>query len=116
MFRFEELEIWKLAIGYADEVYDLAEKLPTSERYNLTDHLKRAALSIPNNIAEGSGMTTKKSFSSFLDTSIGSTFETVNILHFAKRRRYIAEEDRAYFYNKAEVLVKKTRAFKNTLK
>jgi len=116
MFRFEELDIWKLAIAYANDVYDLAEKIPSNEKYNLIGQLKSAVLSISNNIEEGSGTATVKNFKSFLDISIASTLETVNILHFAKQRGYISEEERSVFYNKAEEIVKKTRAFKNSLK
>ena len=116
MFRFEELDIWKLAVEYADEVYDLTEKLPVSERYNLIEQLKKAALSISNNIAEGSGAATKKNFSSFLNISVSSLLETVNILHFAKAREYISEEERIKFYKKAETLAKKINAFRNSLK
>ena len=116
MFRFEELDIWKLAIAYAEEIYELAQKLPAHEKYNLTEQLKRAALSISNNIAEGSGTTTVKNFKSFLDISISSILETVNILHFAKRRGYISETERFDCYQKAEVLIKKIRAFKKALR
>ncbi len=116
MFRFEKLEIWRLAISYADEMYDIIETFPASEKYNITDQLRRASLSISNNIAEGSGATTKKSFSSYLDISVSSCFETVNILHFAKLRKYIEEAKREEMYYKAEVLVKRIRSFKNSLK
>jgi four helix bundle protein len=115
LFRFEDLEIWKLSIEYADGLYDLAEKLPASERYNLTIQLKKAALSISNNIAEGSGASTNKSFSSYLDISLSSALETVNLLHFAKRRKYINEDERLKFYEEAELLIKKIRAFKKNL-
>lgn len=116
MFRFEKLEIWKEAIEYADEMYNLAEKLPSDEKYNLIGQLKRASLSIPNNIAEGSGASTKKSFCSFLDIGISSALETVNLLYFAQMRNYITEEVRLKFYNKAELLIKKVYSFKNSLK
>ncbi|MFC1807434.1 four helix bundle protein [Candidatus Omnitrophota bacterium] len=116
MFRFEELDIWKLAIEYADKVYDLANKLPADEKYNLIIQLKKATLSISNNIAEGSGTATSRNFSSFLDISVASAFETINLLHFAKIRRYITEEEKQVLYQKAEILVKRIRAFKNSLK
>jgi four helix bundle protein len=116
MFRFEELEIWKLAMAYAKDLYDLSGKLPVDERYNLTDQLKRAALSISNNIAEGSGAATDKNFRLFLGISVSSTLETVNLLYFAKERSYISEEERLGFYQKAEILIKKIRAFKKSLK
>ncbi len=132
MFRFEELDIWKLAMSYANDVYDLTEKMPSTEKYNAIGQLKSAALSISNNIAEGSGTATIKNFKSFLDISIASIMETVNILHFAKARKYITEMERTVLYQKAETLVnpeprvytrgflwfgvKKIRAFKNSLK
>jgi four helix bundle protein len=116
MFRFEKLEIWKLAISYANDIYNLTITFPDNEKYNVTDQLKRASLSISNNISEGSGAATKKNFCSYLDISISSCFETVNLLHFAKKRKYIAESKRKEMYNKAEILVKKIRSFKNSLK
>jgi len=116
MFRFEKLDIWQLAIEYADEIYDLTKRLPKEKKHNFIDQLKRAAVSISNNIAEGSGTATKKKFCSFLDISVASTLETVNLLHFAKKRDYIAEEERTKFYNKAELLVKKITSFKGSLK
>ena len=86
------------------------------EKFALTDQLKRAGVSISNNIAEGSGSATNKNFCSFLDISIKSTLETVNIIHFAVKRKYITEKEGQEFYAKAESLIRKTRAFKNTLK
>jgi four helix bundle protein len=115
MFRFEELEIWKLAIEYANDIYNITEKFPSSEKYNIIDQLRRASLSISNNIAEGSGVATDKNFKSFLDISIASCLETVNLLYFASQRNYIGQEERFNFYKKAETLIKKTRAFKNSL-
>jgi len=116
MFRFEELEIWKLAIIYAENIYELSKKFPADEEYNLTSQIKRAALSISNNIAEGSGVATSRNFRSFLDISVSSALETVNLLHFASKMNYINESERASLYQNAEILIKKIRAFKNSLK
>lgn len=69
-FRFEHLEIWKTAIEYADELYNIALSFPSEEKYALADQLRRAAISISNNIAEGSRSGTVKNFSSFLNISI----------------------------------------------
>lgn len=54
MHKFEKLEVWQLAIEYADLCYAIAEKLPDRERYNLTSQLQRASVSVALNIAEGS--------------------------------------------------------------
>jgi len=116
VFRFEELEIWKLAIEYGNELYDVADKFPPKELYGLGSQLRRSAVSISNNIAEGSGASTNKDFRSFLDISVKSTLETVNILYFAKIRKYITEEKRLKLYEEAEKIIRKTRSLKNTLR
>ena len=116
MFRFGQLEIWKLAIEYGNELYDIANDFPQKELYGLGSQLRRAAVSISNNIAEGSGTSTNKDFRSFLYTSIKSTLETVNILYFALLRKYINKNHKCRLYEKAEKLIRKIRAFKKTLK
>ena len=115
MFRFEQLDIWNLAIRYGNKLYDIAKRFPKEEVFGLINQLQRAAVSISNNIAEGSGATSIKDFSSFLDISVKSILETVNILYFARDRKYIAENDREKLYMEAEILIKKIRAFKKKL-
>ena len=88
MFRFESLEIWKLAIAYGKRLYQVANSFPKIESYALADQLRRAAVSISNNIAEGSGAVTTKDFANFLNMSVKSTLETVNILYFAREQGY----------------------------
>lgn len=115
MFRFEGLEIWQLAINYAKSIYKLLAKFPKVETFALADQLRRAVVSISNNIAEGSGGT-DKDFSNYLDIAVKSALETVNCLHIAKELGYIKEEEETVLYNQAELLIKKIRAFKNSLK
>lgn len=114
MFRFEELEIWKLAIEYAKDCYALASQFPSKENYALADQLRRAAVSISSNIAEGSAFGPVK-FKSYLDISIGSTLETVNIISFAIKIDYLKEEAKIRMYEKAEKLIRKIRSFKKYL-
>jgi four helix bundle protein len=116
MFRFESLDIWKLAVEYGNKLYDIADSLPKEEIYGLSSQLRRAAVSISNNIAEGSGANTNRDFSCFLDISIKSTLETVNILSFALLRNYISETKQKELYEIAERLIRKIRAFKKILK
>jgi len=116
MFRFEELEIWRLAVEYGNELYNIADNFPQKELYALGSQLRRAAVSISNNIAEGSGGSSNKDFSSFLDIAVKSTLETVNILYFAQLRKYIIEKRRIELYEEAEKLVRKIRALKKRLR
>lgn len=114
MFRFEELEIWKLALEYGQKLYKLSFQFPKEETFALADQLRRAAVSISNNIAEGSGGTAKD-FSNFLNMAVKSTLETVNILYFARKQGYVKEDERKFLYQEAEKLIRKIRAFKMSL-
>lgn len=76
----------------ADNVYALIEGFPKFETYGLSDQLRRAAVSIPSNIAEGSSRTSETEFAHFLEYSIGSCFEVETQLEIAQRRGYISEE------------------------
>lgn len=111
MFRFEGLEIWKLAIEYADKCYDVANTFPKGEQFALADQLRRAAVSISNNIAEGS-TGSARNFQSYLERAIGSAFETASILFFATKRSYISEDIKQERYKEAENLIRKIRKFK----
>ena len=115
-FRFQKLEIWKAAILYAKHIYEITEKLPKSEMFGLISQLKRAALSISSNIAEGSGSTTINDFSHYLDISIKSTIETVSQLLFAFEMGYLSEKDIAPLYDEAEILIKRMQSFKKSLR
>lgn len=99
MFRFEGLEIWQLATDYAHKCYDIADGFPAQEKFALTDQLRRAAVSISNNIAEGS-TGSPKNFGNYLERALGSTFETVNILSFALKRNYISSENKESLYQR----------------
>lgn len=115
MFRFEELEIWRLAVDYGRDCYKIAEMFPRYETFGLGDQLRRAAISISNNIAEGS-VGSSVSFKRYLNISIGSVLETVNILNFSIAVGYISSKDKNDMYQKAELPIKKIRSFKNSLK
>ena len=115
MFRFETLEIWTISVDYADEIYDVIERFPQSVQYNLGSQLRSSALSISNNIAEGSGSNSSLEFKSFLNYSIRSVFETVSCLIFAKRRKLLDEEKFDKLYKDAELLAKKIHSFRKSL-
>ena len=76
----------------ADDVYALTDGFPKFETYGLSDQLRRAAVSIPSNIAEGSSRTSEAEFSHFLEYSIGSCFEVETQIEIAKRRGYVSPE------------------------
>ena len=114
-FRFEQLEIWKLAIEFASHVYDLTERFPKSEIFGLRSDIRAAGNSVPMNIGEGSGRGSKRDFSRFLDIAMGSVYEVVTGMAIALKRRYIATAEYRAIYEEAEVLAKKLTRFQATL-
>jgi len=75
MRNFRELEIWNLSRGLVKEVYVLMKDMPVEEKFGLTSQIKRSAVSIPSNIAEGCAKKSNKDFSRFLEISLGSCYE-----------------------------------------
>lgn len=73
--NFRELTIWKEAMSIAKTCYELAATFPESEKFGLISQLNRAVVSIPSNIAEGSGRSTNKEFAYFLNISLSSSYE-----------------------------------------
>jgi four helix bundle protein len=73
--NFRELNIWKIGMDVVEDVYTLTSTIPNDEKFNFKSQLHRSALSIPSNIAEGSGRTTDKDFVRFIDMSISSSYE-----------------------------------------
>lgn len=89
---YKDLLIWQKGIKIVCLVYHLVKSFPQEELYALTSQLKRAAVSIPSNIAEGYGRNTDKSFSHFLDISRGSLFEIETQLLIAGELGFITNQ------------------------
>ncbi|MCP9750846.1 four helix bundle protein [Ferruginibacter sp. HRS2-29] len=115
-FKFEKLEVWKLAVNMADEVHWLTRAFPKEEMFSLTSQMKRAADSISLNIAEGSTGQSDPEQRRFLGYAQRSALEVVNCLYLAIRRNYIDQLLFNRFYNNLDRLVYKIQAFKNSLK
>jgi hypothetical protein len=75
MFNFEKLDTWKEAIAFAELVYSLTRKLPDDERFGLCTQMRRAAVSVSSNIAEGSARRSRSDFARFVEIATGSLFE-----------------------------------------
>ncbi|TDE03834.1 four helix bundle protein [Flavobacterium hiemivividum] len=91
MHQFEKLKIWQKAMDITETVYRACTTLPQEEKFNLTSQMKRCSVSIPSNIAEGSGRNSKNEFAHFLGIANGSTFELITQLMISKRLGLIDE-------------------------
>ena len=115
-FKFEKLEVWRLALDYIDLVYEIASQLPSSEAYNLRSQMTRAATSVALNIAEGSTGQTDAEQARFLGLAIRSLLETVACQHLISRREYLKDlAPLRQAYMDAETLVAKLHTMRRTI-
>ena len=91
-YSFEKLNVWQEAKKLVVDVYHLLDEFPKFEKYALCDQIRRAVVSVPSNIAEGSGRKSLKEQIRFLEISYGSLMETFNQLLIAIDLTYITEE------------------------
>ena len=89
---YRELVVWQKAVALVIDVYSITKGFPRDEIYGLTSQLRRSAVSIPSNIAEGQGRATKGEFVQFLGHARGSLFELETQIVIAKALGYIAPE------------------------
>jgi len=90
---FQDLEVWKLAMELAKEIYQITGKFPQSEKFGLTNQIRRASVSIPSNIAEGQGRNSAKEFRQFLSISLGSLAELETQLILSKEINLLTTEE-----------------------
>jgi len=90
---FRDLEVWKLAIAFVKKVYQTTNSFPPAENFGLINHIRRAAVSIPSNIAEGQGRNSTKEFKQFLAISLGSLAELETQLIIAQEIGYLISSE-----------------------
>ena len=114
MHNFRNLQIWKDAMDLAQEVYEITEQLPKTEVYGIISQMTRAAVSVPSNIAESSGRTTKD-FAHFLSIALGSLYELNTQIMLSERIGYIDKNQSQALQNKADKLQMMISGFKRHL-
>lgn len=102
MFNFEKLEVWQKAIQFADQIYRITRTFPEDERFGLTSQLRRAAVSISSNIAEGSSRTSRPDFARFIEIATGSLFEVVSQTRIALNESFLSQAQHDEIYTAAE--------------
>ncbi len=91
-FGFEKLDVWQNSKDLAKNIYKITEKFPANEKFGLVSQITRAAVSVPSNIAEGTGRKSMKDRAHFYQIAYGSLMETLSHLHIAKDLGYINDE------------------------
>jgi len=113
---FRDLDVWKLSIEFVKNIYRITNKFPISEQYGLTTQLRRPAISIPSNIAEGQGRDSSKEFRQFLSFAMGSLAELETRLIIANKINYLADDELNPFIGGLDVIRKMIRSLSNSLK
>ena len=102
---YQDLIVWQRSIDLIEKIYKLTSKFPESELYGLSSQIKRAAVSIASNIAEGKQRSTRKDFSQFLRISLGSCAEVETQIFISKKLSFISNLE----YNECKLLLDEIR-------
>ncbi len=116
MHRFEELKIWQKAMDVTERCYSLTTNFPNDERYNLTSQIRKSAVSIPSNIAEGAGRNFNGEFKQFLGIANGSAYELLTQLYLSERLKVTKKAEINNIANDILEVCKMNYSLQNTLK
>lgn len=112
---FRELRVWQYGMDLVEEVYLLTKRFPKDELYGLTNQLRRAAVSVPSNIAEGQSRAFVKEYLQFISMAQGSLAEVQTQIEIAARLKYLAAEQVQPALQHAESLAKQLNALRSSL-
>ena len=116
MHQFKELEIWKRSRLFCSQIYAITSKFPSDEKFGLTNQLRRASVSIPSNIAEGSSRNSNKDFARFLEIAIGSAYEIETQLLIALDLGFIKNDELDKLLIEISEIIKMISRFRSNLK
>ncbi|MBN2012967.1 four helix bundle protein [candidate division KSB1 bacterium] len=114
-FRFQDLEVWKMSMNIVSQLLEIADELENRKLFRFAEQLRGAAMSISNNIAEGSGSNSDKEFSYFLNITRRSTFENANILILLHTRKLIPDTILNELLRELDYLCRKITNLQKTL-
>jgi four helix bundle protein len=115
MHRFKNLEIWKLGREFCSDIYTITSKFPDTEKFGIINQLRRAAVSVPSNIAEGASRKSNRDFSRFLEIAIGSIYEIETQLLISQDLGFAEKSEVDSLLRKLNSILKMTSKFKSTL-
>ncbi len=113
--NFKELKVWQKSRVLTKDLFLLTKNYPKDERYELVSQMRRAAISIPSNIAEGSGRNSNKDFRRFLDIALSSAYELETQLILSFDLKHITEDELNEFSNSIQEIQKMIFGFRRSL-
>ena len=115
MFRFEKLQVWQESVQFANNIYVMTASFPSEERFGLTSQMRRAAVSISANVAEGSSRSSDTDFGRFVEIGYGSLMEVVSESHIALRQGMLQESDFRSLYAQADEVARMLSGLRSAL-
>jgi four helix bundle protein len=112
----QNLDVWRKAIDFVVDVYKITEEFPKEEKFGLTSQVRRTAVSVVANIAEGAGRKSTKEFINFLSIAQGSASEVETELLISLRLNYLTEEDYQRLFNSLDEIGKMLSGHSNHLR
>lgn len=116
MNSHKDLNVWKNAVSFVSDIYKITESFPNSELFGLTNQIRRAAVSIPSNIAEGAARMSQKEFNQFLSIALGSSAEVETQLLIALNLQFISTNEYKELTIKIDDIRKMLIGLKKSLK
>lgn len=116
MRNFRKLTIWRQGIDIVKDIYKLSAQLPSEEKFGLKSQIRRASVSVPSNIAEGSSRNSEIEFKRFLEIAMGSLFELETQLIIIEELNLIASESLKDTFELIETEAKMINGLINTIK
>ena len=115
LFSFEQLDMWQFSMDFVTDIYKLLNRFPERERFSLTSQIRRAAISVPSNISEGSSRFSEKEKIHFNEIALGSLAEVICQLDIALRVGYISQEEFNQFKSKASTIGKMISGYRRSM-
>jgi len=115
-FYFEKLKVWQEGMNLVERIYKLTGKFPKKEQFGLIAQLRRAAISIPSNIAEGQGRYHRKEFIQFLYNARGSLYEVITQIKVVERLEYLTKRETEELLQQCRLIESKLGGLINSMK
>jgi len=115
VFNFEKLTVWQKAMELTDQVYRVTAEFPGDERFGLTNQIRRSAVSIASNIAEGASRSSVTDYARFIEIASGSLFELVTQLTIAVRQKFLSNSHFETLYSDSEEISKMLSGLRRSL-
>ena len=116
MHNFKELEIWKLSRSFCSSVYSATDDLPQNEKFGIVNQMRRCAVSIPSNIAEGASRQSNKDFYRFLEIAMGSCYELETQLLISNDLSFLPSGELNKLQQELNRIIMMTSKFMSSLK